>query len=338
MAKSIKTGLQNEEILGKLSLSGSSVITTKNDFGIHIFKQSEIQDGIISSRLTKPYYNEVEIQKAIDTSISELITQDAPIQPATVLKTVYDVAIAEIELRDIQITGLKADISNLESNIQILNSVTQSLRLELDNQKLLVANSDNQLGQTTTRLETNVTELQYAIQKATSEAIKRVSLTAINDALLKENLTLKDTLYGKQAKIDEKAQVTEEFSVKVLNIGDPNFNGLFYRARANQYTEEWINGPVIELKNFSPNPITIAFTEKTTDIIENIAPISLKTGEMKQITIKEKLSWIRDQKPRDGLLTDVLISDKEYKGNLEVTSGKTNLSVSIKLEKFRGVD
>ena len=59
---------------------------------------------------------------------------------------------------------------------------------------------------------------------------------------------------------------------------------------------------------------------------------------MKQITIKEKLSWIRDQKPRDGLLTDVLISDKEYKGNLEVTSGKTNLSVSIKLEKFRGVD
>ena len=133
MAKSIKTGLQNEEILGKLSLSGSSVITTKNDFGIHIFKQSEIQDGIISSRLTKPYYNEVEIQKAIDTSISELITQDAPIQPATVLKTVYDVAIAEIELRDIQITGLKADISNLESNIQILNSVTQSLRLEMDN-------------------------------------------------------------------------------------------------------------------------------------------------------------------------------------------------------------
>ena len=61
-------------------------------------------------------------------------------------------------------------------------------------------------------------------------------------------------------------------------------------------------------------------------------------NEMKQITIKEKLSWIRDQKPRDGLLTDVLISDKEYKGNLEVTSGKTNLSVSIKLEKFRGVD
>ena len=70
MAKSIKTGLQNEEILGKLSLSGSSVITTKNDFGIHIFKQSEIQDGIISSRLTKPYYNEVEIQKAIDNPLA----------------------------------------------------------------------------------------------------------------------------------------------------------------------------------------------------------------------------------------------------------------------------
>jgi hypothetical protein len=336
MAKSIKTGLQNEEILGKLSLSGSSVITTKNDFGIHIFKQSEIQDGIISSRLTKPYYNEVEIQKAIDTSISELITQDAPIQPATVLKTVYDVAIAEIELRDIQITGLKADISNLESNIQILNSVTQSLRLEMDNQKLLVANSDNQLGQTTTRLETNVTELQNAIQKATSEAIKRVSLTAINDALLKENATLKDTLYGKQAKIDEKAQVTEEFSVKVLNIGDPNFNGLLYRARANQNTEEWINGPVIELKNFSPNPITISFTEKTTDAIENVAPITLKTGEMKQVTLKEKLNWIRDQKPRNGLFTDVGVGDTDYNGNLQVTTTKTNLSVSIKLNKFRG--
>jgi hypothetical protein len=333
MAKSIKTGLQNEEILGKLSISGSSVIDTKNDFGIYVFKQSEVKDGIISSRLTKPYYNEVEVKKAIDTTITELITQEAPIQPATVLKPIYDAAIIEIELRDTQITELKGQVSNLESNIQILNAVTQSLRLELDNQKLLVANSDNQLGQTTTRLVTNVSELQNAIQKATSEAIKRVSLTAINDALYKENATLKDTLYGKQAKIDEKAQVTEEFSVKVLNSGDPAFNGLLYRARANQDTEEWINGPVIELKNFSPNAITVSFTEKTTDIIENIAPISLKAGEMKQVTLKEKLSWIRDQKPKN---TIGFTGDTDYNGNIEVTTTKTNLSVAIKLHKFRG--
>ena len=338
MATSIKTGLQNEEILGKISISGSSVIDTKNDKGIYVFNETEIKDGIIHSQLTKPYYNEGEIKKAIDVTITELIPTAAPIQPETVLKPVYDDAIGQIQIRDGQIQILRTTVSNLESNIQTLNSVTQSLRIELDNQKLLVANAENQLAENTTRLQTNVTELQNAIQKATSEAIKRISLQSINDSLARENVTLKDTLYGKQAKIEEGAGVTEEFSAKIVNIANPEFKGFYYRARANQNTEQWVNGPQLELKNFSPKEITLSFTEKTTDVIQGLSPVVIKPGESKTISVVENLGWIRDQKPRDGLFTDIGIGDTDYNGSLEIKSTKTNLSIAIRLNKFRGND
>jgi hypothetical protein len=336
MANSVKYGLQNEEILGKISISGSSVIDTKNEKGIYIFNESDKKDGIIYSKLTKPYYNENELKKAVDIEITELIPIVPPIQPETVLKPIYDEALSQIQIRDVQIESLNTTILGLESRIETLNSVTESLRIELDNQKLLVANAENQLAQNATRLQTNVTELQNAIQKATSEAIKRVSLAAINDAISKENATLKDTLYGKQAKIEEGAQVTEEFSIKILDIGDSGFKGLFYKARANQASEQWINGPTIEIKNFSPEGITVAFTEKVTDMIQNISPVFVEPKQAKTIKLLENLGWIRDQKPKgDGGFT---LSDKVYNGSLEVSSGKTNLSVSLKLEKFRGQD
>lgn len=331
-----KTGLKNEEILGEISISGSSVITNKNERGIYVFNESDTKDGIIYSKLTKPSYNEEELKKAIDITITELIPVAAPLQPETVLKPVYDEAISQIQIRDTTIQTLNTTILDLQANIQTLNAVTQSLRIELDNQKLLVANAENQLAQNTTRLQTNITELQNAVQKATSEAIKRVSLQSINDALSKENATLKDTLYGKQAKIEEGASVTEEFSVRVTTIGDPAFKGLFYKARANQATEQWINGPTLEIKNFSPKDISISFVEKNTDMIQNVSPVSVKPGESKTVTLLENLGWIRDQKPKGvGGLT---LSDKEYFGTLEVSSGKTNLSVPIKLEKYRGQD
>lgn len=331
-----KTGLQNQEILGEISISGSSVITNKNEKGIYIFNESETKDGIIYSKLTKPYYNEAELKKALDITITELIPAEAPTQPQTVLKPIYDEAISQIQIRDTTIQNLNTTILDLQSNIETLNSTTQSLRIELDNQKLLVVNAENQLAQNATRLTTNITELQNAIQKATSEAIKRVSLQSINDALSTENATLKDTLYGKQAKIEEGASVTEEFSVRITTIGDPAFKGLFYKARANQATEEWINGPGLEIKNFSPNDITIAFTEKTTDLIQNVSPLLVKPGESKTINVLENLGWIRDKKPKGQ--AGFTLDDVEYNGTLEVSSGKTNLSVPIKLEKYRGQD
>ena len=56
-----KTGLQNEQLISELLVSGSLAIKTKNDFGIHVFSGSVATDGIVSGKLTKPKYNEVEV-------------------------------------------------------------------------------------------------------------------------------------------------------------------------------------------------------------------------------------------------------------------------------------
>ena len=58
-----KTGLQNERLISELLVSGSSVITTKNPFGVHTFEQTNDTDGVISARLVKPKYNESELVK-----------------------------------------------------------------------------------------------------------------------------------------------------------------------------------------------------------------------------------------------------------------------------------
>ena len=83
----IKTGLRNEDKISELLVSGSLAIKTKNDFGIHVFSGSVVDDGIVSGKLTKPKYNEVEVIKSIDTNIVELIPVEAPDLPPTILLT-----------------------------------------------------------------------------------------------------------------------------------------------------------------------------------------------------------------------------------------------------------
>ena len=62
-----KTGLQNEQLISELLVSGSMAITTKNPFGVHTFEQTNNDEGVISGKLIKPKYNEVELVKSIDT-------------------------------------------------------------------------------------------------------------------------------------------------------------------------------------------------------------------------------------------------------------------------------
>jgi len=69
----LKTGLQNEQKVGEILVSGSLAIKTKNSFGVHIFSGSVVDDGIVTGKLTKPKYKESELLKSIDTTIIELI-------------------------------------------------------------------------------------------------------------------------------------------------------------------------------------------------------------------------------------------------------------------------
>jgi DNA-directed RNA polymerase subunit F len=333
MATSIKTGLQNEAKVKDILISGSGVINTRNEFGVHTFSDQSPTDGILASKLIKPLYNISEIVKSLDVTITELIPTEVTTGPATVLKTVYDSALNEIQLRDATISSLNRNILTLNSKIGQLESVTQSLLIDLDNQRLLVANADNQNAITTTRIRTGIIDLQNAIQKGTSEAIQRVSYLARIKALEKENATVKDELYGKQAKVAEGFKVSEDFAYKILEIKDKDYDGLRFDARANENEEKWTNGPSIQIDNFSAVDIIVTFSEVGDDLILEIPPVTLKAGANAVVKIKENIASIRGKKPRSGGFLD---GDKDYFSTINMkSSGGPIVPIKMKLHKWR---
>jgi hypothetical protein len=329
MATSIKTGLQNEAKVKDILISGSGVINTRNEFGVHTFSDQSPADGILASKLIKPLYNIPEIVKSLDVTITELIPSEVTAGPATVLKTVYDAALNEIQLRDVTISSLNRNILTLNSKIGQLESVTQSLLIDLDNQRLLVANADNQNAITTTRIRSGITDLQNAVLKGTSEAIQRVSLVAQIESLKKENSTLKEELFGKQAKAAEGFTVSEDFAYKILEITDKDYDGLRFDARANENEEKWANGPTIQLDNFSSVKTIISFTEVGDDLILEIPPVTLEAGQTTTVKVKENLVSIRNKKPRGGGFLD---GDKDYFSTINMKSSATGTVVPIKMK------
>ena len=183
----VNTGLKNETKISELLVRGSGAITTKNEFGVHIFSGSVVDDGIISGKLQKPKYNIEEIKKTIDIVITELIPPPVEPLPDTVLRSVYNPVTQSVINLTSEVQILNGIVTNLQSKVTELQIVSQSLRIEIDSKELLVATAQNQTTQANSKISTSVVELQNAIQKATNEALQRVSLFARNEALLTEN-------------------------------------------------------------------------------------------------------------------------------------------------------
>ena len=333
----LPSGLKNEKLVSDIELSGSLILPTRNTSGVYQFTSDNRRDGVVSGKLVKPKYNVEELVKSIDTTIFELLPIEEPELPETVLKVIYDAALEDIRLRDITIAEQTDTILDLRGKVSELEIVSQSLRVEIDGKELLVANADNQASQATARVSSAVIDLQNAIQKATAESIQRVSLFARNQSLEQELGALREQLFGKQGKISEGAKVGEDFSAKIIEIKEKEVGDIAYRARANRATEEWINGPTLELTNFTTNKdTTITFTISGDPIINVPASVTLKAGETKNVKLVENIGWIRDQKPKNTYGT---AGDREYRSSLKVKSSagsSSEVSLSIYLKKFRG--
>ena len=211
----IKTGLRNEDKISELLVSGSLAIKTKNDFGVHVFSGSVATDGILSGKLTKPKYNEVEVIKSIDTNIVELIPVEAPDLPPTILLTSYNQANQLIADLTLQVERLNNVTLDLASKVKELEIVTQSLVVEMDSKDLLLAVSQNQTQQANLKIESSIGSLQNSIQKATAESIQRVSLSARNTSLLQENALLGEQLTSAQSQIVNLNQTINQINTQL---------------------------------------------------------------------------------------------------------------------------
>ena len=213
------SGLKNEAQVAKIFVSGSDALPQTNDSGVRLFKESDLTDGIISGKLIRPNYNTKELKKSVDTTIFELLPNNAPIGPPMVLRSIYQDALKRIDELNALLERLNTTIGEKEATIAELQSKVEELQILLENEQLKanIANqqseiANKQIGETTI-------DLQNAIQNSINEAIARVSLTARVEALLQENESLREQLFGLAAQTAEGAisGADNGFTVKVNN-------------------------------------------------------------------------------------------------------------------------
>lgn len=190
----LNTGLKNETKISELLVSGSEVIKTKNEFGIHMFDDKDMTDGIVFGKMQKPKYNQRELEKSIDTNIYELLPAVSPELPETVLKSVYDAQVLRNDELVIEIENLNNEILDLNGELTQLKIQIDGLKSTLDAKDLALASSENQSNQANSQVQTSITDLQNAIQKSTSEAIQRVSAYAQNESLKGQVMQLEEQI------------------------------------------------------------------------------------------------------------------------------------------------
>jgi hypothetical protein len=268
------SGLKNEQFISELTISGSTAIRTKNEFGVHIFSGSVYDDGVISSTLVKPKYNQQEIIKSLDTNIIELIPINPPTFEETVLRSIYNQALAQIDELTVEITTLNGVIVSLESKITEVEIVSQSLRVELDNDKIRIASLQNENQQLTQRIQSSIIDLQNSIQRATAEAIQRTSLNARNESLLQEIDGLRSELDDTRQRLDQavkdlvrqntidderqRGAVGNDDVLATPSNEEPNAPAIAWRGKpksflSSNYDVIFFNGRTINL--FNPNDI-----------------------------------------------------------------------------------
>ena len=213
------SGLKNEAQVAKIFVSGSVALPQTNDTGVRLFKESDLTDGIISGKLTRPKYNTSELKKSVDTTIFELLPNDVTIGPAMVLRTIYQEALDRITELNALLERLNVTIGERDATIAELQSIIEQLRVELENEQLKANIASQQSTISNQQIGETTIDLQNAIQNSINEAIARVSLTARVEALLQENESLREQLFGLAAQTAEGAISGGDngFTVKVNN-------------------------------------------------------------------------------------------------------------------------
>lgn len=321
-----KRGLQNESIISELQVSGSLAIKTKNDRGIHYFMDKSADDGIISGKLNRIKYDESELKKSIDTVIVELLPIAPPEVEDMVPRRIYNPVTQSVIDLTLEVGRLNVEILDLQAKVTELEIVSESLRVEVDAQSVIAARSQNTSEQSNIKIQSSVLELSNAIQKATSEAIQRVSLTARTQALEEQNKTYKEEIEGKAAKIADGHKGGGDITYKIISRKRPEDKDLRVEVTAG-LDVQWINGPDIEIYNPKDTAVTVEVKEDAQNLLKETSPITIQAKETKKLTlvVDTAVAATKGPKSSGGLLGGLIAgSDNDYDGSISlVTPGGT---------------
>jgi hypothetical protein len=328
------SGLRNENLISELTISGSLAIKTKNDYGVHTFQPS-VDGGIISGQMNRPKYDENELVKSVDTVIVELLPIPPPEQEDTVPRRIYNPVTQSLIDLTIEVGRLNIQISDLSAKVSELEIVTESLRIEIDNSSIVAATATNQGEQSNLKVQSTIQDLSNAIQKATSEAIQRVSLTARTQALEEQNKTYKEEIEGKASKIADGHKGSGDITYKIVKRGAPDDRDLRVEVTAGLGVS-WVNGPEIEIYNPKDTAVTVEVKEEAQDLLKETSPITIQPKETKVLTLVVDTAKAATKNPKSsGGILGGLISgnDKDYDGNIILKNPGGSSTLTFRMRK-----
>jgi len=287
--------------------------------------------------LVRPNYNTNELKKSLDTNIFELIPQTPTALPDMVLRSIWNEATQSINELTLEVERLNNNILDLSSKVSQLEIVSESLKITADSEKLKANVAEAQATTANAQIATTTIDLSNAIQNSINEAIQRVSLTARNEALYQENVSLREQLFGQTAQIAAGADaLTETVAVNSLQK-DPTKGDIygFAKKKGNGGFQGFQAGQKFEIVNSGNTAVSVTLEKGGDSAWYSLSPVgnvafNVGAGESKQFTLSPNNDVIDDKRPTGAGKA------KEYDGTLTVKlSTGESIILNTKLKKVR---
>ena len=345
-----------EEIL---SVSGSAAIS-KNEYNVTIVDETNPATSLVFKGLNKPKYDEVELLKAVNVSVTELAPNIPTANLDLIPKPIYDAEVTSSNELRIQNTRLQLTIDSLNNTITDLRAQVQT---EINNRLTIEQTNDalvNQLDTLNGTIVDFTAQITTSLQKSVDESILRASLQSQNTgfkaqikALIKQIDSLNSIIEGLQAQlgalqqqqaIQQSAQsiafsagadiINEVGLVKFTAKGNDKDGWLLGALSTSKSgLSQWKYGEIIDVTNNDKFPITISIstifdnTGRWFRIPEtNFTLDAGKTKALRNIITPDSVSYSKNQKSSDrtGRIT---ISVTRKDGSVKSKDYKTLLKL-----------
>jgi hypothetical protein len=256
---------------------------------------NDAKGGFVYAPSKKRVYNTDELKKAIDVTVFELIPEGQETELDLVPRPVYNDVTRSLELANETIASQSVEIGNLESQVSELTSISASLDIQLDNERLLRVTAESNSEQLRKQFALVNDTLQTSLQRSVLEGIDRTSLQARNEgqtatvqSLTKQVDSLTQQLNGKNARLAEGAKAGADITARVVEKSNATLADLYFDYKNKSASGTWLNGPTVELFNTTLEDVTVNIKMKNANLVWINGPsiVTLKPQEKVDITLQ----------------------------------------------------
>lgn len=343
--KDLQSKLMEVELIKKdLQNSGSLVAKDKPNSYFQTSVENE-KGGFVYAPSKKRVYNTDELKKTIDINVVELIPDRQETELDLIPRPIYNEVTRSLEIANETIASQSIVIGGLESQVSELTSISASLDVQLDNERLLRVTAESNSEQLRKQFVLVNDTMQTSLQRSVNEGIERTGLQARNEgqnasiqSLTKQVDSLSQQLNGKNARLAEGAKAGADITIRVIEKSDPAQKDLFFDVKTGQTTGKWINGPTIEIFNTTLETQAVQITIKNTQLwIGGPSLVSVEPQQKVEITIQPNFNVINGLEPKPRTFLGIAGGGKatDYTGTLVFKTTNGEVSLSCNLYKHR---